>query len=99
MLPEIMMFLPMIIIVIAVFAAPPLINMFKNTFGDSETPKSGSKDAKYSRQVHQMHIKDAEGERKHRLDQLKSLYQAGMMEKDEYLERIEAVEADYRGRY
>ena len=99
MLSEIMMFLPMIIIVIAVFAAPPLINMFKNTFGDSGTPKNSTRDAKYSRQVHQMHVKDAAGERKHRLDQLKSLYQAGMMEKDEYLERVEAVEADYRGRY
>ena len=96
---EFMMFLPLVVVLIIGFAAAPLINMFKNTFGDSETPKSGSKDAKYSRQVHQMHIKDAEGERKHRLDQLKSLYQAGMMEKDEYLERIEAIEADYRGRY
>ena len=96
---DFMMFLPLVVVLIIGFVAAPLINMFKNTFGDSETPKSGSKDAKYSRQVHQMHIKDAEGERKHRLDQLKSLYQAGMMEKDEYLERIEAVEADYRGRY
>ena len=96
---DFMIFLPLVVVLIIGFAAAPLINMFKNTFGDSETPKSGSKDAKYSRQVHQMHIKDAEGERKHRLDQLKSLYQAGMMEKDEYLERIEAVEADYRGRY
>ena len=46
-----------------------------------------------------MHVKDAAGERKHRLDQLKSLYEAGMMERDEYNERVEAVEADYRGRY
>ena len=92
-------FLPVIIVLIFVFIAPPLINMFKNTFGDSETPKKQSQDAKYSRQVHQMHIKDAAGERKHRLDQLKSLYEAGMMEKDEYLERVESVENDYRGRY
>ena len=33
------------------------------------------------------------------LEKLKSLYEAGMMEKDEYLERVESVEADYRGRY
>lgn len=96
---DFMIFLPLVVVLIIGFVAAPLINMFKNTFGDSESQKNGPRDAKYSRQVHQMHIKDAEGERKHRLDQLKSLYQAGMMEKDEYLERVEAVEADYRGRY
>ena len=46
-----------------------------------------------------MHERDAVSERKHRLDQLKSLYEAGMMERDEYNERVEAVEADYRVRY
>ena len=72
--------------------------MFSNTFGEnSSAPKT--QDVKYNRQVHQMHTKDAASERKHRLDQLKSLYEAGMMEKDEYLERVESVEADYRGRY
>ncbi len=96
---EIIFFLPVVVILIFVFVAVPLINMFKNTFGDSSAQKKSTGDAKYSRQVHQMHVKDAAGERKHRLDQLKSLYDAGMMEKDEYNERVEAVEADYRGRY
>ena len=98
-MPDIMIFLPIVVILIFGFVAVPLINMFKNTFSDSTAPKKNPQDAKYSRQVYQMHVKDAEGERRHRLDQLKSLYQAGMMEKDEYLERVEAVEADYRGRY
>ena len=95
---DIMFILPIIIVLIVTFVAVPLINMFKNTFGDSTVQKKSSQDAKYNRQVHQMHVKDAAGERKHRLDQLKSLYEAGMMEKDEYLERVESVEADYRGR-
>ena len=97
---DIIIFLPIVIIAIFSLIAVPLINMFKNTFGDSFSQTANhSKDAKYSRQVHKMHVKDAAGERKHRLDQLKSLYEAGMMEKDEYNERVEAVEADYRGRY
>lgn len=96
---DFMFFVPIVIILIFAFVAVPLVNMFKNTFGDSDAPNKTTQDAKYSRQVHQMHVKDAAGERKHRLDQLKSLYQAGMMEKDEYMERVEAVEADYRGRY
>ena len=69
------------------------------TAKNGNTAQKQSKDARYDRQVHQMHTKDAASERKHRLDQLKSLYEAGMMEKDEYLERVESVEADYRGRY
>ena len=97
---DIIIFLPIVIIAIFSLIAVPLINMFKNTFGDSFSQTANhSKDAKYSRQVHQMHVKDAAGERKHRLDQLKTLNEAGMMEKDEYLERVESVEADYRGRY
>ncbi len=97
---DIIIFLPIVIILIIVFIAAPLVNMFKNTFGGSSSSSANqTKDAKYSRQVHQMHVKDAAGERKHRLDQLKSLYEAGMMERDEYNERVEAVEADYRGRY
>ena len=93
-----LMVVPLIIFVVISSVAVPLINMFRNTFGSSETQNKNSQDAKYSRQVHQMHVKDAEGERKHRLDQLKSLYEAGMMEKEEYLERVAGVEADYRGR-
>ncbi|MBQ7123847.1 MAG: hypothetical protein IJO01_04465 [Oscillospiraceae bacterium] len=96
---DIMIFLPVIIIIIITFVAVPLINMFKNTFGDSEQQKKKPQDARYSRQVHQMHVKDAAGERQHYLDQLKSLYEAGMMEKEEYNERVAAIEADYRGKY
>lgn len=97
---DIIIFLPIVIIIIFTLIAAPLINMFKNTFGNSSSPTANHpKDAKYSRQVHQMHVKDAAGERKHRLDQLKSLYEAGMMERDEYNERVEAIEAEYRGRY
>ncbi|MBR5309496.1 MAG: hypothetical protein IKU42_00015 [Oscillospiraceae bacterium] len=79
-----------------------LSNIFKSpekapaiNYNKSRTPVQ---DAKYDRNVHHMHTKDAATERRHRLDQLKSLYEAGMMEKDEYYERVEAVETDYRGR-
>lgn len=52
----------------------------------------------YNREVDEIHItSDAASERQRRLDQLKSLYEAGMMEKEEYWERRESVEADYRG--
>ena len=96
---DLFMFFPIIIIAIIGFVAAPLIKMFTGAFGESNPAQKQSKDARYDRQVHQMHTKDAASERKHRLDQLKSLYEAGMMEKDEYLERVESVEADYRGRY
>ena len=95
---ELIIFLPVVIIAVIGFAVIPLIKMFANTFGESTSAHSQPKDAKYNRQVHQMHTKDAAAERRHYLDQLKSLYEAGMMEKDEYAERVEAVEADYRGR-
>ncbi|MBP1575578.1 MAG: hypothetical protein J6J07_00015 [Oscillospiraceae bacterium] len=94
------MALPILIVVTVIcIIAVPLSSMYKKTFGSSSSSSGQTKDAKYSRQVHQMHVKDAAGERRHRLDQLKSLYEAGMMERDEYNERVEAVEADYRGRY
>ena len=96
---EAVIFIPVVIFLIISFVAAPLINMFKNAFGEETQQQNHSSDAKYDRRVHQMHIKDAAGERKHRLDQLKSLYEAGMMEKDEYLERIEALENEYRVRY
>lgn len=95
---EMILFVPILIIAVISFVAVPLVNMFKNTFGDSSGKPKRTADAEYNRSVHQMHIKDAAGERKHRLDQLRSLYKAGMMEKDEYLERVAAVENDYRGR-
>ncbi len=52
----------------------------------------------FGRQVDAMHVKDAGDERRHRLDQLASLYKAGMMERDEYEERVACVEADYAQR-
>ncbi len=96
---DIFIFLPAVIIAVIVFAVMPLIKMFTNTFGDSSPDQKQPKNEKYNRQVHQMHAKDAASERKHYLDQLKSLYDAGMMERDEYNERVEAIEAEYRGRY
>lgn len=95
---ELIVFLPVVVIAVIGFAVVPLIKMFANTFGESTAANNQPRDAKYNRQVHQMHTKDAASERRHRLDQLKSLYEAGMMEKDEYIERVESVEADYRGR-
>ena len=96
---DFLIFLPVVIVAAIVLLAAPLMKMFANTFGDSSSPKTQQKDAKYNRQVHQMHAKDAASERKHYLDQLKSLYEAGMMEREEYNERVAAIEAEYRGRY
>lgn len=50
----------------------------------------------YNREVNSIHnTTDAPTERRHRLEQLKSLYEAGMMEHDEYIERVNGVESDY----
>ena len=98
---EILLLLPLIVIGIVIyFVAMPLINMFKNTFGDSPSAQGHHRqDARYTRTASSIHkTKTAEEERLHYLDQLKSLYEAGMMERDEYNERVAAVEADYRGR-
>ena len=98
---DILIFLPLFVVgLIVYFVAIPLINMFKNTFGDSSAPKGHHRqDTRYTRTASSIHkTKTAEEERIHYLDQLKSLYDAGMMERDEYNERVAAVEADYRGR-
>ena len=92
-------FFPVIIIAVIGFVAVPLLKMFTNTFGESSPEQKNPKEEKYNRQVHQMHAKDAAAERKHYLDQLKSLYEAGMMERDEYNERVAAIEAEYNGKY
>ena len=42
------------------------------------------------------HRKHIEWRHQNYLDQLKSIYEAGMMERDEYNERVAAIEADYR---
>ena len=96
---DILVFLPVVIIAVIGFAVMPLIKMFAGTFGDSSPSANQPKDSKYNRQVHQMHAKDAASERKHYLDQLKALYDAGMMERDEYNERVEAIETEYSGKY
>ena len=96
---NIAVFFPVIIVAVIGFVAAPLFKMFTSTFGDSAPEQKQIKEEKYNRQVHQMHAKDAASERKHYLDQLKSLYEAGMMERDEYYERVEALEAEYRGKY
>lgn len=95
---DIFFFFPIALIFIIAFIAVAFSTAIKNSGSSSKSYKS-EKNIKYTRQVHQMHIKDASDERKHRLEQLKSLYEAGMMERDEYNERMEAIEADYRGKY
>lgn len=91
---------PLIIVAGVAFIGAPLFNMFIKTFGNSSSGNKKVQDAKYDRRVDSIHItRDAEAERAHRLEQLRSLYHAGMMERDEYNERVAAVEADYRGRH
>ncbi len=92
------MLVPMLIVVVIGLIVTPLINMFKNTFGEDNKQTKAHRHATFGRQVDAMHIKDANAERAHRLDQLKSLYEAGMMERDEYEERVACVEADYAQR-
>lgn len=89
-------FLPLVIFFLVAFVGVPIFNIVKNVFGENTSVQKNSSEAKYSRQVHHMHVKDAADERRRRLDQLKSLYEAGMMERDEYLERCASVEAEYR---
>ncbi len=50
----------------------------------------------YSRQVNEIHRGDQEEEYHHRMDQLKNLYESGMMERDEYNDRRNLIEEDYR---
>ncbi len=95
---DLMMLAPMLIVVVVGLVATPLVNMFKNAFGEEQPKKNNHRHASFGRQVDEMHIKDANAERRHRLDQLKSLYESGMMERDEYEERVECVEMDYAQR-
>ncbi len=87
---------PIIVLVLAFFAAGVL--PFVKTFNKKEEKPARRKDRSgYQREIDKIHItSDAATERQRRLDQLKSLYEAGMMERDEYWERRESVEADYR---
>lgn len=97
---ELIIFLPIVIIIIAVLLLAPVINAVKNQNSAPAAKNNASRDIRYNRQADAIHTtRDAAAERRHRLDQLKSLYEAGMMEKEEYNERVESVEADYRGRY
>ncbi len=93
---DLVLILPIIVIVIVSFVLVPILNMAKNRSSSGST--QNHRHATFGRQVDQMHIKDANAERRHRLDQLKSLYEAGMMERDEYEERVECVEMDYAQR-
>jgi len=51
---------------------------------------------KYSREVHEIHMGDRQEVLNFKLDQLKNLYSNGMMERDEYIERRNTIEEDYR---
>ena len=89
-------FFPIIVLVIAfvVAGAIPTVRAFLK---EEKIPLQKKDRSGYQREVDAIHItSDAATERQRRLDQLKSLYEAGMMERDEYWERRENVEADYR---
>ncbi|MBQ7938372.1 MAG: hypothetical protein IJ283_07770 [Oscillospiraceae bacterium] len=95
---DILFLIPPVFVIIVIFVLVPILNIAKK--GSAPTVKKAPQDLRYNRQADAIHTtRDAAAERRHRLDQLKSLYEAGMMEKDEYNERVESVEADYRGRY
>ena len=51
---------------------------------------------RYARQVHEMHRGDPREEYSRRMEQLRNLYNSGMMERDEFEERKAAIEDDYR---
>ena len=86
-----------IIFLIIFFIGTGLFTSVRSFFKKTETPAKKKERSGYQREVDAIHItSDAATERQRRLDQLKSLYEAGMMEKDEYWERRESVEADYR---
>ncbi len=89
-------FIPLIVAGILMVTVP-VISELKNKAAGSVKPKQQSgKGRTYNREVDSIHITtDAATERRRRLDQLKSLYEAGMMERDEYDERCADVEADF----
>lgn len=93
----ILIFMPMIIVFGIFFVAVPVVRELKNKVAGAGKPQQhGGKNRTYNREVDSIHITtDAATERRRRLDQLKSLYDAGMMERDEYDERCAEVEVDF----
>lgn len=85
----------MAVVFIIVFAVPVVLREF---YLKNNTVKTTQRDIKrYDREVDSIHItSDFETERRRRLDQLKSLYEAGMMESEEYYERKQGIEDDFR---
>ena len=90
-------FLPLIIVTGFLLVAVPVVTELNNKAAGAGKPRQqGGKSRTYNREVDSIHITtDAATERRRRLDQLKSLYDAGMMERDEYDERCAEVEADF----
>lgn len=90
-------FMPLIIVTGILLVAVPVVTELKNKVAGAGKPQQhGGKSRTYNREVDSIHITtDAATERRRRLDQLKSLYDAGMMERDEYDERCAEVEADF----
>ena len=90
-------FMPLIIVTGILLVAVPVVTELKNKAAGAGKPQQqGGKSRTYNREVDSIHITtDAATERRRRLDQLKSLYDAGMMKRDEYDERCAEVEADF----
>lgn len=94
---SIFLFLPIIIFIIVAAVVAPIVSTLKNKT-KGQGPKASAARG-YNREVDSIHrTTDAATDRRHRLEQLKSLYEAGMMDRDEYEERVEAAENDYRER-
>lgn len=96
---NIILFAPVFLVVFFGLIIVPLATALKKG-GGGPSDKNNRRNTSFGKQVNEIHVKDAATERKHRLDQLKSLYEAGMMERDEYDERVSCVEEEYsRRRY
>ncbi len=50
----------------------------------------------YSREVKEIHQTDPEEDYRHRMEQLRALFQNGMMEREEFEDRKAEIEEDYR---
>ncbi len=99
---EIFPFLMIVVIMGICVVLVSIIARVKAEFdGNKAAPKhNAGKTRGYNREVDAIHLTtDASSERTRRLDQLKSLYESGMMERDEYLERCASVEEDFRRGY
>ena len=89
--------IPFSIIIVLAYVLPLILKGFNEKGGIETKPQNVRK---YDREVDAIHItSDAESERHRRLDQLKSLYEAGMMESEEYYERKQEIEDDFHRNY